>query len=130
MSHPNKSRFVISDRVRPSIEIVEPDPSGPGFRVAAIIYGDDKEEVALRADLVSRWMSVEGSRSAIRKRLKAAATYQWAVRMHRRGGLGSNLALLLVWLLGCLVDMDATAVWLRDTWQDTSLQQRLRRYES
>ncbi len=109
-------RFLVNDRVRACVELLEQDPSGPGFTLAAVVYGDDKEQAIARADLVAIWMTVEGSRRSIRRRLRWASIYVWAQRRHLS---------LLAWLVGCFVDTDTMGEWLRDSWPNDAVRRRL-----
>jgi len=115
-----KAMFMVSDRVRPSLEILEPDPRGAGFVVAAIIYGDNKEAVQTRADLAALWLSAEASHKAIRRRLRWASIYAWAVTKHNntvgRSGRGVNLYTLLALLVGCFIEPDVIGKWLSENW--------------
>jgi hypothetical protein len=106
------TRFLVQDHVRPALEILEPDSTGPGFQLAAIVYGDKKEIAEARAQIVAVALDLEGSKAHLKKRMRWAAIYTWAIRMYRQKRQPQALYELVVWLLGCVLDTENVLQWL------------------
>ncbi len=109
-----RHRFLVQDRVRTALEILEPDSTGMGFRLAVLVYGDNKDEAEARAELIAEWLTLEGARAHMRKRMRQASVYAWARRMYRQKRQPQAFYELLVWLLGVVVDTDTVAQWLKE----------------
>lgn len=107
-----KSRFLVQDRVRPAMEILEPDSTGPGFQLAALVYGDSKAVVEARSQIVAVALDLEGAKTHLKKRMRWAAVYTWAVRMYRQKRQPQALYELVIWLTGIVVDTDNVFGWL------------------
>jgi hypothetical protein len=78
------------------------------------VYGDQKEVVEARAQIVAIALDLEGSKAHLKRALKAASVYAWACRMYRQGRRPQAFYELIVWLYGCIVDRDSVVHWLKE----------------